>query len=135
LHDHTFASVNNDYFNELEKQTTSDIVFITCSKKILMPNKTSQHILGTSANLLGFCLIVITSLRIAGKTKNTMVDEFTSIVALLLAISIVLSFISMRTTNENRERIFETTADILFLFALTGIIVIIAFITITFWNK
>jgi len=100
-----------------------------------MANKTSQHILGTSANLLGFCLVVITSLHIAQKTENTLVDEFTSIVALLLTISCILSFISLQTEKEKWERRFESVADLLFLLALLGIIGIISFIAITFWNK
>jgi len=100
-----------------------------------MANKTSQHILGTSANLLGFCLIVITSLHIAQKTENTLIDEFTSIIAILLTVSCILSFASLRTENTRRGKIFETLADTLFLLALTGITGIIAFIAITFWNK
>lgn len=36
--------------------------------------KKSAHILNTSANLLGFCLIVITSLHIGNKTQNTYAD-------------------------------------------------------------
>jgi hypothetical protein len=72
-----------------------------------MANKTSQHILGTSANLLGFCLFVITSIHLADKTKNNLIDEFTSIIALLLTASSVFSFISIRTENEKREYRFE----------------------------
>ena len=100
-----------------------------------MANKTSQHILGTSANLLGFCLVVITSLHIAQKTESTLIDEFTSIVALLLTFSCILSFISLQTEKEKWERRFESIADLLFLIALLGIIGIISFIAITFWNK
>ena len=46
-----------------------------------MANKTSQHILNTSSNLLGFCLIVITSLQITNKAESTLLDEFTSVIA------------------------------------------------------
>jgi len=35
-----------------------------------MSNKTSQHILGTSANLIGFCLFIITSLHLTKKMKK-----------------------------------------------------------------
>lgn len=62
---------------------------IILTLKTKMANKTSQHILGTSANLLGFCLFVITSLHLAIKTENTLIDEFTCIVALLLTVSSV----------------------------------------------
>ncbi|WP_347065399.1 hypothetical protein [Flavobacterium sp. WV_118_3] len=40
--------------------------------------KTAPHILSTSANLLGFCLFVITALRVSDKQESTLVDEFTA---------------------------------------------------------
>jgi predicted membrane channel-forming protein YqfA (hemolysin III family) len=100
-----------------------------------MANKTSQHILGTSANLLGFCLFIITSLHLTNKTENNLIDEFTSIVALLLTVSSVFSFISIRTENKKREYLFETIADYLFIISLIGIFGIIVFIIINFWQK
>jgi predicted membrane channel-forming protein YqfA (hemolysin III family) len=100
-----------------------------------MANKTSQHILGTSANLLGFCLFIITSLHLANKTENTLIDEFTSIVALFLTISCVFSFVSIRTENENQENKLEQIADYLFIISLVGIFGIIAFIIINYWQK
>ncbi|MBP8792316.1 MAG: hypothetical protein KBE41_02250 [Lutibacter sp.] len=100
-----------------------------------MANKTSQHILGTSANLLGFCLFIITSLHLANKTENGLIDEFTAIIALLLTVSSVFSFVSLRTENSKKEMLFEKTADYLFIISLIGIFGIIAFIIINFWNK
>lgn len=100
-----------------------------------MANKTSNHILGTAANLLGFCLIIITSLHLSSKTENNLVDEFTSIIALLLTISTVLSFISIKTENPKRELRLEQLADYLFITSLFGIFVIIAFITINYWKQ
>ena len=80
-----------------------------------MPNKTSQHILGTSANLLGFCLFIITSLHLTNKSENSLIDEFTSVVALLLTISTIFSFISIRTADKKREDKLEQIADYLFI--------------------
>lgn len=60
-----------------------------------MAYKTSPHILGTSANLLGFCLFVITFLHFSQKAENTLIDEFTSVVALFLALSSILPFVSI----------------------------------------
>jgi amino acid transporter len=100
-----------------------------------MANKTSQHILSTSANLLGFCLIVITSMHLANKTENTIIDELTSLVALLLTISSLLSFISIRTDNKKSEERLERFADYLFLISLVGIFVIILFVFIHFMTK
>jgi len=90
-----------------------------------MANNTSQHILPTSANLLGFCLFVITSLHITNKAASSAIDEFTSIIALLLTLSCLLSFISIRTKNEIREKRLESTADYLFIVSLTGIVIVI----------
>jgi len=98
-----------------------------------MANKTSQHILGTSANLLGFCLFIITSLHLTSKTQNSLIDEFTSLVALLLNISSVLSFVSIRSENKIREYKFEKVADYLFIISLLGIFSIIVFLIINFW--
>lgn len=97
-----------------------------------MPLKTSQHILNTSANLLGFCLFVITSLHIANKSETQLIDLFTSIVALLLTFSTIFSFIAIRTKIEKRERILELIADYLFFLGLLGILLVILTITFNF---
>jgi len=99
-----------------------------------MANNTAQHILSTAANLLGFCLFIITSLHFANKTENSLIDEFTSMVALLLTISSVFSFISIRTQDPKKEYRFEQIADYIFLISLIGIMGIILFIVISFWN-
>ncbi|MDZ4716698.1 MAG: hypothetical protein SH819_14625 [Cytophagales bacterium] len=97
-----------------------------------MANNTSQHILGTSANLLGFCLFVITSLHIASPNETKIIDGLTSVTALLLTISCIFSFASIRTSNETRERRWETIADYFFVVALFGILTIIALIALNF---
>jgi hypothetical protein len=97
-----------------------------------MANSSSQHILNTSANLLGFCLFVITSLHIANKSEIYFIDEFTSVVAVLLSFSCIFSFISIRTKNLNKEKRLETVAEYLFLTALIGILIIIVLITFNF---
>ena len=97
-----------------------------------MSNNTSQHILNTSANLLGFCLFVITSLHISNVAETHIIDELTSIVALLLTISCVLSFTSIRTKNLKKEYRLESIADYFFLISLLGIFIIIILITLNF---
>ena len=69
-----------------------------------MANNTSAHILGTSANLLGFCLFIITSLHISDKTEGYLIDEFTSGVALLLTFSSD-SFVYFDTITKRKNRI------------------------------
>ncbi len=113
----TFWFINTNYF-----------------RLIFMANNTSQHILSTSANLLGFCLFVITSLHISNVSASSIIDEFTSIIALLLTISCIFSFLSIRTSNPGRERQLETVADYLFLISLLGIVVIILLLVFRFIN-
>ena len=97
-----------------------------------MANNTSQHILNTSATLLGFCLFVITSLHISDIIETRMIDILTSVIAIFLTFSCILSFISIRTSNLKRERVYETMADYLFVTSLVGILVIILMITLNF---
>ncbi len=97
-----------------------------------MANNTSQHILNTSANLLGFCLFVITSLHISNIKQAHVIDELTSIVATLLTFSCFFSFISIRVNNTKAEKRLETIADYLFLISLAGILIIIIMIARNF---
>lgn len=90
-----------------------------------MPNKTSQHILNSAANLLGFCLFVIASFHVSNTAEKSIIDEFTSFIGLLLASSCILSFLSIRSTVPARERRLETVADYLFFTSLAGILLII----------
>jgi uncharacterized membrane protein len=100
-----------------------------------MANKTSTHILGTSANLLGICLFVMTSIRLSNTAENSLIDEFTSMVAMLLTISSILSFMSIRTKHVKREQMLEKYADYFFMISLIGIFGIIVFIALNFWKK
>jgi hypothetical protein len=95
-----------------------------------MPNNTSQHILATSANLLGFCLIVITSFHITASAANSIIDELTSLVAFLLIISCLFSFFSLRTDNQKAEQRLESIAEYLFIVSLIGILIIVLLITL-----
>lgn len=99
-----------------------------------MATNTSQHILSTSANLLGFCLFVITSLKIADKIESHIIDELTSVIAVLLTFSCVFSFVSIRTKFKNREKRMELIADYFFITSLVGILIVILLITLNFIN-
>ena len=86
-----------------------------------MPKNTSQHILGTSANLLGFCLFVITSLHVSDQSESSIIDEFTSVIALLLTISCIFSYVSIRAEQSIRQQRMERMADYFFITSLLGI--------------
>jgi hypothetical protein len=90
-----------------------------------MANNTSQHILNTSTNLLGFCLFVVTSMHITNYAANSMIDEFTSAVAFLLILSCLFSFFSIKTLNAKKEKQLENIAEYLFAFSLSGILIIV----------
>lgn len=95
-----------------------------------MPKKTSPHILNTSANLLGFCLFVITSLHLASNTEMHVIDDLTAVTAILLTFSSLFSFISIKTDTERYERVLENIADVIFilaLFLILATILLIAF--------
>jgi hypothetical protein len=93
-----------------------------------MPNNTSQHILSTAANLLGFCLFVITSIHISNTAELSLIDEFTTAVALLLIFSCLFSFYSIRTNDDVTEKKLETIADYFFMIALVGILLVVVLI-------
>jgi hypothetical protein len=95
-----------------------------------MTNNSSQHVLSTSASLLGFCLVVITSLHIANRIEKHMLDEFTSIMSALFAISCLFSFISIRSIIPKREIAFEKIAFYFFVVGLVGILLIIFLISL-----
>ena len=97
-----------------------------------MANQTSQHILNTSATLLGICLFVISSLRMNDKIATSLIDDCTSVVAILLTISCFLSFVSIRTNDRAREVRLESFADYLFMASLGGILLTILLITLNF---
>ena len=93
-----------------------------------MANNTSPHILSTAANLLGFCLFVITSIHISNKAQLSFVDEFTSVVAILLIFSCFFSFYSIKTNEDVVEKKLETIADYFFMIALVGIFLVVVLI-------
>ena len=97
-----------------------------------MANNTSQHILNTSASLLGFCLFVITSFNISNKLESSIIDDLTSAVAILLGFSCFFSFFSIRTNHPTKEKRLETMADYFFIISLSGILIIISLIIFNF---
>jgi hypothetical protein len=87
-----------------------------------MANKTSPHILGTAANLLGFCLIVLTSLHLNNHVENIWIHKLTCLIAVCLTLSSLLSFISIRTARSAIEAPLEKAADYLFGLSLVGVL-------------
>ena len=78
----------------------------------------SEHILNTSSNLLGFCLVVLTGLKITRYSAVSMIDEFTGVATILLTASSLLSFLSIRASNDQLAARYEYIAENIFIGAL-----------------
>lgn len=79
-------------------------------------NDLSQHILPTSAQLVGVCLTVISLIKILHIGKvGSLLDKFLAVDALLFTISTTLSYASMRGKDSAR---WERYADQFFMVGL-----------------
>jgi hypothetical protein len=76
----------------------------------------AKHILPTSANLLGLCFVVLSYIRLAKLSAETIIDESLGVVIVLFLFSSIFSYASMRS-NRHSE-IYEKIADIIFLIGL-----------------
>jgi len=85
-----------------------------------MQKNKSSHILNTSANLLGLCFVVLTSIKVSKMQDSTLIDETTALAILLFMTSCILSFLSIRRKDGISERL-EKIADLVFL---SGLIVL-----------
>ncbi len=98
-----------------------------------MGNK-SPHILNTSATLLGFCLLVLTSIKVAKLSEVTIIDETTGIATILLMVSTLFSFLSMRSKDLKKSENFESIADYVFFSALLFLAIAICLVSFNFFK-
>lgn len=78
----------------------------------------SPHILSASSNLVGFSFIVLTTVQALHVSSTTILDEVASVEILLFSASCLLSFLSIRSSSENRSRLYEDIADATFFVGL-----------------
>lgn len=71
------------------------------------------HILNASTNLLGICLAIITALRLTHFSARSLGDELAWLAALMFLLSIVNSFIVLRSEKQRRWQ--AVAADWVFL--------------------
>jgi len=64
--------------------------------------------------------------------ETEIIDELTSIIAVLLTLSSIFSFISIKTNNTKKEKSFENIADYFFIISLLGNLIIILLITLNY---
>jgi hypothetical protein len=82
-------------------------------------NIKSPHILNASTNLVGFSLIVLTSVKVLGIGSTTLVDDIAAFAVMVFIASSFYSFLSIRTHQTNRGILYETIADYIFLGGLS----------------
>jgi len=89
-------------------------------------NRLADHILPTSATMVGVCITVISLAQLIpkhGVSKHA--DELLAFDSLLFMVSAVLSYFSIRHSNESGS--YERIADTVFLVAL-GLMVVVGII-------
>lgn len=92
----------------------------------LLEEDISVHIFTASAGMVGVCLTVIGLLRITSKLKNlsTIGDELMAVDALALLTSCLLAYVALRIRRQQRRYDIERVADVIFLIALSLMVVI-----------
>lgn len=76
----------------------------------------SDHILPSSANLLGVCFLIFSLARSSAVHENTVLDELTVLAIFTFLFSSVLSYLSLRSNKRNNS--FEKIADKVFISGL-----------------
>ena len=92
-------------------------------------NDKTPHILNAASNLLGFCFFVLATVKTLGVRDVRQLDYIVAITIVLLAISVFLSFLSIRN-SWGKGVLFERYADYIFLTGVVAIVVI-AFILLS----
>lgn len=82
-------------------------------------NKAPQ-ILNSSSNLLGFCFVVLTSIKLLKFSETTIIDNITAVCFVLFMGSCLCAFLSIRSKTKHAI-LYETIAEYAFL---TGLIII-----------
>lgn len=91
--------------------------------------KKSPHILNAASGLLGFCLVILTSLKITNMSGKTYIDEVAGIASLCLTLSCLFSFMAIRSKIDQNENLYEKIADYLFLVSLFCISISVLLVT------
>jgi hypothetical protein len=91
------------------------------------------HIFTVSSAMVGVCLTVIGLIRVVITlgTADTLADDLLAADALLFLISCLLSYWALRSRGLRRMHRLEKIADVIFIIAMIGMVVICALITYT----
>src|SRR5436189_6488056 len=91
------------------------------------------HIFTVSSAMVGVCQTVIGLIRVVITlgTADTLADDFLAGDALLFLISCLLSYWALRARSLRRMHRLEKVADVTFIVAMIGMVIICALITYT----
>jgi hypothetical protein len=81
----------------------------------------SPQILNAASNFLGFCFLILTSLKFFKLSSGTLIDEITAVCFVVFMFSCLCSFLSIRSSHYKRAEMYETLAEYSFL---SGLIII-----------
>ncbi|MFT4152851.1 hypothetical protein [Parafilimonas sp.] len=90
-------------------------------------NNKAPQILNASSNFLGFCFLVLTSIKLFKFGAVTIIDEVTAVSFVLFMCSCLCAFLSIRSRTKRAE-LYEAIAEYTFLAGLFSIF----FMTILF---
>ncbi len=93
--------------------------------------ETTSHILTSSANLIGVCLIIITGLRVSGFASSTVLNQTAAIASVLFLMSGTSSYLSMRH-NASAIMRRRDVADYAFLAGLFLLVITVVLISFNF---
>lgn len=90
------------------------------------------HILPTSSNLLGICFVILSFIKVGGKSHATLLDECVILPIILFFVASLLSYVSMRSKTD-KPRI-ENMADNVFMAGLMSLSLIAIILVLKFIN-
>jgi hypothetical protein len=93
-----------------------------------MDRNKNVHILNAASSLLGFSFIAVTTLRSLNLIHKTRIDEFASLIVIIFTISVIFSFLSIRSTKIKRNKFFESVAEYTFMVGLLTMLLLIILI-------
>lgn len=85
-----------------------------------------HHILSSASNLLGIALIIVAGLHLTHVADQTLASKIAWFAALLLSVSVLLSYVSIRQEPEGQS--CETWADRVFLTGLIALVTAVSFL-------
>jgi protein-S-isoprenylcysteine O-methyltransferase Ste14 len=102
--------------------------------RVALEEDISIHIFSSSATMVGVCLTVIGFFRIIFKLKalNSFGDNLLAFDAMLFLAACLLSYWALRTRGQRRRLWTERVADLVFLAALSLMVVVCGLITYEF---